>query len=158
MVQVQVTYAHVEREATMALGIMKAAHLVSTLGLGVGLGLGAGISRSAAQGIPTEVAYVEAVSGTVIAFSQGKPALLDPLDTIGDRTQLDLQANSELHICHYLTHKLVTLRGPMRVLVSAGGVENANAVVSITQACAKPVVSIFQGGIASRGIGRGPVH
>ena len=134
----------------MAAGIIKAVHLVSTLGLGLGLGLGAGISRSAAQGIPTEVAYVEAV----FAFSQGKPMLLDPLDTIADRTQLDLQANSELRMCHYRTHKVVTLRGPLRVLVSASGVENTDAILRAAETCATPVVSIFQGGIASRGLGR----
>jgi hypothetical protein len=138
----------------MATGITKAAHLVSTLGLALGLGLGAGISRSAAQGIPMEVAYVEAVSGNVIAFSQGKPTLLDPLDTIADRTQLDLQAKSELRVCHYRTHKVVMLRGPLRVLVSASGVETADAVLRSAETCATPVVSIFQGGIASRGLGR----
>ena len=142
----------------MATSIMKAAYVVSTLGLGIGLGLGADIPRSAAQSIPVEVAYVEMVSGNVIAFSQGKPMLLDPLDSIGDRTQLDLQANSEVRICHYRTHKLVTLRGPLRVLVSTNGVENAAAVVSTTETCAKPVVSIFQGGIASRGLNHGFTH
>ena len=37
----------------------------------------------------TEVAFVEDMSGRVVAFSQGKPILLETLDTINDRTQLD---------------------------------------------------------------------
>jgi hypothetical protein len=142
-------------EATMAVGIKKAAHLLSTLGLGVSLGLGIGISRPAAQGVPTEVAYVETVSGNVLAYSQGKSTLVDSLDTLSDRTELDLQVNSELRMCHYSTHKVVTLRGPLRVVVSASGVETANAIVRAAETCVTPAVSIFQGGIASRGLGRG---
>jgi tetratricopeptide (TPR) repeat protein len=140
----------------MAVEIMKAALLASTLGLGVGFGLGVGISRSAAQGIAMDVAYVEAVSGRVVASSQGKPTLLDVLDTIGDWTQLDLQANSELRICHYRTHKLLTLSGPLRALVSVSGVtaENGTAIDGQTETCAAPVVSTFQGGLVARALTR----
>src|SRR5262245_1394058 len=46
------------------------------------------------------VAAVEAVSGHVIAFARGKPALLQNADIIRERTQLDLKPNSELRICH----------------------------------------------------------
>ena len=80
------------------------------------LGLAAGVVHSAAQG--ADAAHVEAVTGRVVASSQNKPTLLDALDVLGDRTQLDLQANSELLICHYQTRKLLKLRGPLRASVS----------------------------------------
>jgi hypothetical protein len=68
---------------------------------------------------------------------------------------VDLQANSELRICHYPTHKLLTLKGPLRVSISRDGVtaENGKAVVAATGSCVAPVVSTFQGGIVSRGTG-----
>jgi hypothetical protein len=139
-------------EAAMAGGLMKAALLASTVGLAIGLGLAGGISGSAAQGIATDVAYVEAVSGSVVASSQGKRTAIDVLDTMGVRTQLDLQANSELRICHYRTHKLLTLRGPLRAVVSASGVtgENGTAINGPAETCAAPVVSTFQGGLVTR--------
>jgi hypothetical protein len=98
---------------------------------------------------------VEDVSGRVVAFSQGKPTLLDALDVISDRTRLDLQANSELRLCHYPTSKLVTLKGPLRASISRDGVtvENSKVVVAATGSCVAPVVSTFQGGIVSRGTG-----
>jgi hypothetical protein len=58
-----------------------------------------------------EVAFVEDVSGQVVAFSQGKPTLLSPLDTINHRTQLDLPPNSEVRVCHYQAGKIVSLKG-----------------------------------------------
>src|SRR5262249_57070537 len=83
---------------------------------------GAGlISGSRAQDA-SEVAYVESVTGNVDAAAQGKPVLLDALDVIGDRTRLDLTANSELRLCHYQLRKLVSLKGPLRASVSASGV------------------------------------
>lgn len=111
----------------------------------------AGMSASAAQET-TDVAYVEAVTGRVLASSQGKPALLDVLDTINDRTRLDLQANSELSICHYRVGKVVSLKGPLRALVSTAGVtsEAGKAVDVSAETCAAPVVSTVQGGIMSR--------
>src|SRR5258708_30120952 len=77
----------------------------------------AGPAHSAAQETANDVAYVEEVNGRVVASSQGEPTLLDPLDIVSDRTRLDLQANSELRICHYRTHQLITLKGPLRALV-----------------------------------------
>jgi hypothetical protein len=137
----------------MAVGIMKAARVVLTLGLGVGLGLGGGVASSAAQGTATEVAYVEAVNGRVVAAAQGKPTLIGVLDIISDRTQLDLQANSELRICHYPTRKLLTLHGPLRAVVSAAGVtaENGGPIKGTSETCVAPVVSTFQGGVVTRG-------
>ena len=116
---------------------------------------GAGSAPAAEQQDTAEVAYVEDVSGRVVAFANGKPTLLDALDVIGDRTRLDLQANSELRLCHYPTSKLVTLKGPLRASISRDGVtvENSKVVVAATGSCVAPVVSTFQGGIVSRGTG-----
>jgi hypothetical protein len=143
------------QEVAMALGIMQATRVVLTLGLGVGLGLGGGVASSAAQGTATEVAYVEAVNGRVVAAAQGNPTLVGVLDIISDRTRLDLLANSELQICHYLTHKLLTLRGPLRASISASGVmaENGAAIAGSRGTCTAPVVSTFQGGLVSRTTG-----
>ena len=54
-----------------------------------------------ALALDAKVAIVEAVSGQVVIFAQGKPDLLANSDTIADGAQLDLKANSELRICHY---------------------------------------------------------
>ena len=117
-------------------------------------GAAGAISICAAQGADSDAAYVEAVTGRVIASSEGNPTLLDVLDIIGDRTRLDLAANSELRICHYRTGKLVTLRGPLRASVSMSGVaaENGRELDSSAGTCAAPVVSIFQGGAVYRGL------
>jgi len=71
-----------------------------------------------AQQATADVAYVEDVSGRVVAFAQGKPILLNAFDTISDRTRLDLQANSELRICHYPTRQFLTLKGPLTASIS----------------------------------------
>src|SRR5262245_14111311 len=89
------------------------------------------------------VAAVEAVSGHVVAFARGKPALLQNADIISDRTQLDLKPNSELRICHYRANQLLTLRGPARVSVSADGVmyEGGGAVDAAAGTCVPPGAS-----------------
>jgi hypothetical protein len=74
-----------------------------------------------AQQAMADVAYVEDVSGRVVAFAQGKPILLNAFDTITDRTRLDLQANSELRICHYPTRQFLTLKGPLTASISRDG-------------------------------------
>jgi hypothetical protein len=116
-----------------------------------------GGSPAAAQA--TEVALVEEVSGRVIAFSQGKPALLETLDTINDRTILDIPANSELRVCHYQAGKIVSLKGPLRATVSRDGVtvENSGkAGLAMLGPCAAPLVSTVQGGIVTRGVSDQP--
>jgi hypothetical protein len=115
------------------------------------IGLGANPAQAASEVEPA-VAYVEEVSGPVVAFSQGNPTLLDALDVINDRTRLDLLANSELRICHYRTRQLLALKGPLRASVSQGGVtvENSKVVVATAGSCAEPVASTFHGGIVSR--------
>src|SRR5216684_3191669 len=120
----------------------------------IGLGPGGGMSHSAAQGTASDVAYVEAVSGRVLASTLESPTLLDVLDLIGDRTRLDLPANSELRLCHYRMRKLVMLKGPLRASISASGVtaESGNAISPSAESCAAPVISTFQGGIVSRTI------
>ena len=125
--------------------------LLSAIGAGAGPAYAA--AQDAAQGNVADVAYVEDVSGRVVAFSAGKPTLLDALDVVSDRTRLDLQANSELRICHYQTRQLLTLKGPLRASISLDDivVENAKTALAGAGSCAAPVVSTFQGGIVSRG-------
>jgi hypothetical protein len=79
---------------------------------------------------------------------------LEALDTVSERTRLDLQINSEVRICHLRTHRLLTLRGPARALISADGVvaENGQAIAASTTTCAEPIVSKHQGGLVSRGV------
>jgi hypothetical protein len=109
-----------------------------------------------------EVAFVEEVSGHVVAFSQDRPRLLGALDTISHRTQLDLTANSELRVCHYQTGKIVSLKGPLRATVSRDGVTVESAgktALAAVGPCAAPVASTFQGGIVTRGVSdQRPVH
>src|ERR1700704_4056393 len=120
----------------------------------IALGLGSGPAFAAAEDAATDVAYVAEVSGRVVASSHGKPALLDALDIISDRTRLDLQANSELRICHYRSQQLLSLKGPLKASISRDGVtvEGSNAAAASAGPCAAPVVSTFQGGIVSRGL------
>jgi hypothetical protein len=138
-----------ERTLAMAsAGMIKAAVVLSTIGFGGG----AGISQAAAQEVATDVAYVEAVSGRVIAFARGTPILLDALDIISDRTRLDLQANSELHICHYRTQQLLALKGPSRASISEAGVTAESGKAAAAGTCASPVVSGSQAGLVTRGM------
>ena len=120
----------------------------------IALGLGSGPAFAAAEDAATDVAYVAEVSGRVVASSHGKPTLLDALDIISDRTRLDLQANSELRICHYRSQQLLSLKGPLKASISRDGVtvEGSNAAAASAGPCAAPVVSTFQGGIVSRGL------
>jgi hypothetical protein len=144
-------YRGYSEKSSTAVEFMVATLLLSA----IGVGLGGGPAHSAAQEAATDVAYVEEVSGRVVASSQGNPALLDALDIISDRTRLDLQANSELRICHYRTHQLLTLKGPLRASISRDGVtaENGKAVVASAGSCVAPMVSTFQGGLVSRNTG-----
>jgi hypothetical protein len=143
-------YRGCSEKSSIAVDFMITALLLSTMGVV----LGGGPAHSAAEETATDVAYVAEVSGRVVAFSQGRPTLLDALDIISDRTRLDLQANSELRICHYRTHQLLTLKGPLRASISRDGVtvENSKAVVASAGSCAAPVVSTFQAGFVSRGV------
>jgi hypothetical protein len=107
----------------------------------------------------TDVAIVEHVSGRVVAFLEGKPTLLETLDGVGNGTQLDLQANSELQICHYQTRQFLTLKGPLRVSISRDGVALASSktIAAAGGSCAVPISSTFSGGIVFRGLAPVPV-
>jgi hypothetical protein len=126
------------------------AGVVSTLILGPGLAV------SAAQEAATNVAYVETIRGRVVAFARGTPVLLSALDVIGDRTRIDLLADSELSVCHHRMQRFVTLKGPSRVTISAQGVANeaGNSVDPSAVRCATPTVSTPSGGILTRGMPR----
>ena len=107
---------------------------------------------AAAQG--TDVAYVEAVKGSVTASSQGALVPLDVLDIVSDQARLELAAKSELRLCHHRLRKLVTLKGPLRATISGSGVttEGGSAIAPSAETCAAPVISTFQGGIVSRSV------
>jgi hypothetical protein len=108
-----------------------------------------------------EVAIVENVSGHVVAFSAGepKPALLEALDVVSEGTRLDLQANSELRICHYQTRQFLTLRGPLRASISREGVAvvNGKPATAAGEPCAAPASSTLSGGVVLRGVTPTPV-
>jgi hypothetical protein len=112
------------------------------------------LSPLAAQETATDVAYVEAVSGRVVAFAHGAPALVDTLDVIGDRTRFDLLPNSELRLCHYRIQRFLTMRGPARVTVSREGiaVEAGKAIDISEETCVVAQASKFQGGFLARGV------
>lgn len=132
----------------IAAGVIRTLVVVSTV-----LGAGFGPSPSAAQDSATDVGFVEAVSGRVVAFARGAPALVDVLDVVSDHTRFDLLTNSELRLCHYRMQRFLTMRGPARVTISADEitVEPAKAVVASEDACGVVQVSKFQGGLLSRG-------
>ena len=96
--------------------------------LAIAAGAAGAVSHSAAQGADSDVAYVAAVTGQVLASAQGNPTFVDLLDVIADRTRLDLTASSQLSICHYRTGKLFTLRGPLRASVLMSGITGENGI------------------------------
>jgi hypothetical protein len=112
-----------------------------------------GLSPAAAQQA-ADIAYVEGVSGRVVALVRGAPALVNNLDVIDDRTRFDLLMNSELRLCHYGLSRFVSMRGPARVVVSADGikVEAGRPVEVSPETCLQPRTSNFQGGIMVRGV------
>jgi hypothetical protein len=128
-------------------GLVKSAIVL----VAMGWGSAAAVAEPAAQ--HTEVAFVAAVTGSVVAFARGAPVLVDTLDTVRDRTRLDLQPNSELQICHFATRRLYNIKGPSVASVSAGGVtiEAGKPVDPSKIPCAAPVVSKRHGGLVARG-------
>src|SRR5258705_6491045 len=118
------------------------------------VGAGSGLSPLAAQESATDVGFVEAMSGRVVAFVRGSPVLVDVLDVISERTRLDLLANSELRLCHYRIGRFVTMRGPARITVSADGitVQAGNPVDVSPVTCALVQTSKYQGGLVARGV------
>jgi hypothetical protein len=117
-------------------------------------GAGSGLSPSEAQELSTDVGFVKAVSGRVVAMTHGTPVLVDVSDVISDRTRFDLLANSELNLCHYRIGRFITLRGPARIIVSKDGITvQAGHPVDVSQeTCTVVQESKFQGGIVARGV------
>ena len=113
-----------------------------------------GLAPLAAQEASRDVAFVEAATGKVVALASGAPALLGPLDVITDRTRVDLLAGSELRICHYLTARFLTVKGPARIMVSANGVsvEAGKPADISSEKCNPPqAMGSTQGGVVARG-------
>lgn len=136
--------------ASMVLSATRAALVFFALGLGAAWSVSVGL----AQGTANDVAYVVAVAGRAVASSQGATMELDVLDTINNQTRLDLEPNTEVRICHYRALKILTLKGPLRALISDVGVtlENGNEIPVSGETCAKPVVSTVQGGAVFRNL------
>jgi hypothetical protein len=114
-----------------------------------------GLAPLEAQEASRDVAFVEAATGRVVALASGAAALLDPLDVITDRTRVDLLAGSELRICHYLTARFLTIKGPARIMVSANGVsvETGKPADVSSEKCNPPqVTGSTQGGMVARGV------
>jgi hypothetical protein len=113
-----------------------------------------GVSPSMAQQAASDVAYVEGVSGRVVAAARGTPVLVETLDVISDRTRFDLLPNSELRLCHYQTRRFVTVTGPARVTVSADRltIEAGKEAEVSQEACGFALASKFQGGFLARGV------
>jgi hypothetical protein len=124
--------------------------LTSALFVMIGAAVVGNSMPAASEEAPAEVAYVEGVTGRVLLSAPGRPTLLDVLDLLGEQARLDLQAGSELRLCHYRTQRLVVLKGPAQATVSRDGVTVGNAAAPAAGACAAPVVSIFQGGATFR--------
>src|SRR5262245_61352665 len=127
----------------MTTGILRVLAALSVVGVGVT----GESSPLAAQSGASEVAYVETVSGRVVAFAQGKPILLDVLDLVRDGTALTLQADSEIRLCHYRLGKLLNLKGPLRASITAAGLttEDGKPVGASAVSYAPPVFSLDLG-------------
>ena len=68
--------------------------------------------------------------------------------------RLNLQAGSELRMCHSQTQRLLTLMGPLRASVSPNGITTDNGKpldLSATR-CTTPTASKHQGGLVARGV------
>jgi hypothetical protein len=117
----------------------------------------ASMTDAAAQS--ADVGHVTAVDGYVLASTAGRLVRLDVLDSIRDRTKVEVRANSELQLCHHVTHTLVTLRGPASVVVSTDGLtaENAAMVKPSAKPCfVPPKQASVQAGLLTRGISKEP--
>lgn len=113
-------------------------------------GLVGNATPAASEEAMAEVAYAEAVSGRVLLSAGARPELVDTLDLIADQARLDLQAGSELRLCHYRTQRLIVLKGPAQATVSREGVTIGGAAAPAGGTCAAPAMSLFQGGVTFR--------
>ena len=116
--------------------------------------LGSCLNPSAAQEASSDVAFVETVTGRVVAFASGAPTLLSPSEVITNRTRVDVLANSELRFCHYQTARFLTVKGPARIIISVDGVkvEAGKAVEVSRETCGSVEASAHQGGLVARGV------
>jgi hypothetical protein len=116
--------------------------------------LGSCLTPLAAQEASRDVAFVETVTGRVVAFASGAPTLLGPSEVITNRTRVDVLPNSELRLCHYQTSRFLTVKGPARIIVSVDGinVEAGKAVELSRETCGLVEASAHQGGLVARGV------
>jgi hypothetical protein len=108
---------------------------------------------SMAQQTTSDLAYVEAVSGRVVAAGRERPVLAEALQVISEKTRFDLLPNSELSLCHYHLQRFLTVKGPARVTVSADGisVEAGKTAVVSQDTCGFTLASQSSGGLLARG-------
>ena len=120
----------------------------------VGLAILGNASAAAAQASRKDVAYVMAISGHASATAEGSSIDLNGLDIIYQGTQVDLDPNAELRLCHYRLRKLVTLKGPLHAVILASGIatDKGDVATSAREACTAPAVSTIQGGVAYRAL------
>jgi hypothetical protein len=116
--------------------------------------LAASAPPARAQASENYVAYVEAIVGPATTSLDATQGEIDVLDPIKDGTWLSVGPGAELRICHYATHRLLTLKGPLHAMVSSAGVtvESGRAVAASGENCVAPVISTVQGGVAMRGL------
>jgi hypothetical protein len=114
--------------------------------------LGSCLNPLAAQEASRDVAFVETVTGRVVAFASGAPTLLSPSEVITNRTRVDVLA--KLRLCHYQTSRFLTVKGPARMIVSVDGinVEAGKSVELSRETCGLVEASAHQGGLVARGV------
>jgi hypothetical protein len=110
------------------------------------------MAEAAPQG-GADVAFVEEVTGRVVAHSHGMKKPLEKFVILSERTRLELGPNSELRICHYGVNRVVTLSGPLLAVVSKDGVtaENGRINSEAPAKCAPPATWKKPGGLMMRG-------
>src|SRR5262249_2397669 len=77
----------------------------------------------------------------------------------GSRAFAAQAANREVRVCHYQAGKIVSLKGPLRLTVSRGGViagSDGKTALAAAGPCAAPVASTAPGGIVTRGVSDQP--
>ena len=133
--------------------MMPASVIRATVVLATVFTAGLGAAPSMAQQTISDVAYVEAVSGRVVAAGRENPVLVKGLEVISEQTRFDLLPNSELRLCHYHMQRFLTVKGPARVTVSAAGitVEAGKAAVVSQDTCGFVLASESNGGFLARG-------
>ena len=98
--------------------------------------------------------YIEFVNGQVVAFSRGKPVLLEALDTVSERTRprpSDQQRSAYLPSANAPGADSQRARTGFEFRYGVAA-EGGQAIAGSKASCAEPIVSQHQGGLVSRGV------